>query len=65
MRSICMKYTSYSFDELLFLLPLGQASGMAFPCIVSCGESCDVSVNGNAETARFKRKKVCFFHSYY
>lgn len=34
---------------------------MAFPSIISCGESCDVSVNGDAETARFKRKKVWFF----
>lgn len=33
---------------------------MAFPSIISCGESCDVSVNGDAKTARFKRKKVCF-----
>lgn len=51
-----------TFDFLHFLLPLGQASGMAFPRFVSCGESCDVSVNGNAKTARLKRKKVCFLN---
>ena len=52
-------------DVLLFLFPLGQASGMAVPRIVSCGESCDVSVNGDAKTARLKRKKVCFLHLIY
>lgn len=31
---------------------------MAFPSTVSCGESRNISVNGDAETARFERKKV-------
>ena len=47
------------------MLPLGKASGMAVPRIVSSGKSCDVSLNGNAKIARLKRKKVCFLYLVY
>lgn len=40
-------------------MPLGQASGMAFPSVVSCGKNCYISFNGDAEIAWPKRKKVC------
>lgn len=43
---------------MLFVMPLGQASGLAFPGAIPCGKSCHIFVNGNAEDAWFKRKKV-------
>ncbi|CAL5406853.1 unnamed protein product [Camellia sinensis] len=36
---------------------LGQASGVAFLNIISCGKSCYISINGNAKNARSERKK--------
>ncbi|GER32855.1 magnesium and cobalt efflux protein corC [Striga asiatica] len=39
------------------LLPLGQTSGVAFTSTISCRQSRNIFVNGNAEIARFKRKK--------
>lgn len=44
-------------------MPLGQASGMAFPGVVSCWKSCYLSLNGDAEIAWLKRKKVYWKHS--
>lgn len=42
------------------MLPLGQASGMAFCSIVSCGESRNIPINGNAETDGSEKTKVSF-----
>jgi len=41
-------------------MPLGLASGMAFPGVVSCKKNGYSSFNGDAEIAWPKRKKVCW-----
>ncbi|KAJ0102027.1 hypothetical protein Patl1_04001 [Pistacia atlantica] len=37
---------------------LGQASGMAFLGTLPCGKSCYISINGNAKSSWFERKKL-------
>ena len=50
-------------DVCCLTVHLGQASGVAFLSIISCGKNCHVSVNGNTETSWFKRTEVCISFS--
>lgn len=36
---------------------------MAFASTLSCWQSCNISVNGNAETVRSEREEVCLITS--
>lgn len=55
----CM-YARDTYNDVCFLMPLGQASRVAFFSPLSCRKNRYIFVNGDVETARFERKKVWF-----
>ncbi|KAJ0092054.1 hypothetical protein Patl1_26615 [Pistacia atlantica] len=49
------RFVLYLTLQFLFL---GQASGMAFLGTLPCGKNCYISINGNAKSSWFERKKT-------